>query len=105
MKTFLLLVLLSCCIVSCSDSDNTTPIEPEISMEDFMNDDESNDATILPDVSNVGGIDQQVEDLPDWDLVWEEQFDTNLAAWAAWAAWAAKAVTTQTAEAVSCALA
>ncbi|WP_299679812.1 glycoside hydrolase family 16 protein [uncultured Dokdonia sp.] len=88
MKTFLLLILCSCCIVSCSDTDNTTSVEPEVSMEDPMNDEESNDdssdVTILPDVSNVGGVDQQVEDLPDWDLVWEEQFDTNLTAWTAW---------------------
>ncbi len=67
-----LLLLCSIIFLSCSSDDNSIP-EPIFNIKE----------TVLPNVSEVG-FNYRPEDLSEWNLIWEDNFDTDLAAWNAW---------------------
>ena len=87
-KTFLILLCAGFLLNSCGGSDDSD--DSSVNTDDVIDtDDNSGDpmddgADVLPDVSGVTGFDRSPEDLTEWELVFEDQFDGGLENWTVW---------------------
>jgi len=69
-------------MLACTDSDDGIPTPIANPMPDSQNPPASEE-TQLPDVSNMG-YDFSVSDTAEWQLLWEDNFDSDLADWNIW---------------------
>lgn len=90
---YVMVTILCVSLLSTSCNENNEDIEEiEMTIDDVPGDDgamSSDDEGVvgsseLLDVSGVTGFNQNVTDLADWDLVFEDQFDSDLSNWAIW---------------------
>ncbi len=79
-----LLVLFILTLLSCSDDNGLTTNETNMSETEAENENPSvEEETILPEVTNVG-FDFSATDIEGWELLWEDNFDTDLSEWNVW---------------------
>ena len=88
-KTFLILLCAGFLLNSCGGSDDSDDSSVNTTDDVIDTDDNSGDpmddgADVLPDVSGVTGFDRSPEDLIEWELVFEDQFDGGLENWTVW---------------------
>lgn len=79
--------LLNSCGGSDSSDDSTSITDDTIDTDDnggSTPDDDGVDVDSLPDLTRITGYEQPAEDVVDWTLVFEDQFDNGLTSWTIW---------------------